>query len=243
MRVRLRAAAIAMALVVTALTPSVVWGQEPAPAAAEEPRGWLAQPAPELSLAGREEGPSSWRMALIVVLLGGLGAAAWYARRHQQKKAGLPKVPDLTIVGAARVGNKAQIVLASVAGKLLLVGVTENSVNKLDWIEPDAGPKLQSKAVFDDVLQGLLDEDPQAESLPAPKTIPIHEASQPGDSAVLKRPSVALEIALGTHDSVAPRSDKKAKRRNGPAEELETPGPALEAQARGLARRARGARS
>ena len=194
-----RIGATLVALAVTLLTAGALADE------AEEPkREWLAQPSTApLPIAGREEGPSPWRIGAMFLLVGGLAAAAVYAKRVRAKGNALPNAPSLSIVGAARVGPKAQIVLASVSGKMLLVGVTDTSVRKLAWIDSEEQtpslPKSKGASRFDDILGGLLPaktearpddewEDDDLDDEPAPPP-----AERPS-------PSPALDLALRMRD-------------------------------------------
>jgi flagellar biogenesis protein FliO len=78
--------------------------------------------------------------AALVLLLGLGGAALWLRKR----KAGLGQLTDaearLKVLASSRVGPKAYAVTASVAGRTMLLGVTDHNVSHLAWLDAPAPP-------------------------------------------------------------------------------------------------------
>ena len=224
-----------------------------APAAApttEEPRPWLAQPSSPAPVAGKAEGPSlvaDWGHG---AACGGLAGAAVYAKRRQRAAVGLPSAPSLTVVSSARVGAKAQLVLAAVEGRLLLVGVTESNVRKLAWIDAKpAEQKAETSKEFGDLIKGLLDDsldsDEGQESAPSEPPVPSLPAVTRRTEPTISERSAALELALETRDEVeTPASRPRVRSAGAAAERKERPrNLGVEGQARGLSRKRRGNRA
>jgi len=99
---------------------------------------WLAaRPAPKAAAAtGRSALPSSGRLLGGLLVLGALGAAAFYLKRRG-RAAESPKLaqPRLAVLASARIGHKAHAVVISVSGRQMLLGVTEGSVKRLAFID------------------------------------------------------------------------------------------------------------
>ncbi|MEO6601663.1 MAG: flagellar biosynthetic protein FliO, partial [Polyangiaceae bacterium] len=58
----------------------------------------------------------------------------------RSKKTRIPKqkLAQLRVVGSTKLGGRAQLVLAEVDGRKILLGVTDSSVRKLGWLDADA---------------------------------------------------------------------------------------------------------
>jgi flagellar biogenesis protein FliO len=140
--------------------PALVEPSQPAPIKAEtssappkpeaSARPWLRTAAAAAPVASAPS-TSSWRMIALGVVVVGLGAAALYQRR---RRSGLARAvrSDLTVVSAARVGNKAQVVVVNVGGRKLLLGVTEAEVSHLAWLDNDldaANLQVETQDEFD----------------------------------------------------------------------------------------------
>jgi flagellar biogenesis protein FliO len=247
-----RRGAIIVALTVIALT-----GRSAAAKENGEPRPWLAQSAPAAAVAGQEDGPSPWRIGGIALLLVGLAAAAVLAKRHQRRASGVHHVPNLAVVGTVRLGGKSQLVLASVAGRLVLLGVTESNVRKLAWIEGDGGAKAAGAdaPLFDNLLHDLLDEPGKSDADGSSSALRLENdrgfvpqpAQVPFDSFE-SGPSAATKLAAQTRDAVetSRSSANLAKRKVDAAPDRKHPTPSssgIEGQATGLRPRGRGNRT
>ena len=73
----------------------------------------------------------------VLLLTALLGGTALYLR---SKKIKLPKqkLSQLRVISSTKLGGRAQLVLAEVDGRKLLLGVTDGSVRKLDWLDAEA---------------------------------------------------------------------------------------------------------
>ena len=110
----------------------------PAPVVAPgKPPSWLAaRPAPKPVASGRSAIPSLGRMIGLLLVLGTLGIATLYFKRRggaEAKRAPSPK--RLSVVSSTRIGPKAHAVVISVAGRQMLLGVTDASVKRLAFID------------------------------------------------------------------------------------------------------------
>jgi flagellar biogenesis protein FliO len=112
-----------------------------APAASSAAPGkgpsWLApKPAPKPVATGRSAVPSLGRLLGAVLVLAGLGIALLYFKRRgpgATKRVQAPK--KLSVVSSTRIGPKAHAVVISVAGRQMLLGVTDASVKRLAFID------------------------------------------------------------------------------------------------------------
>jgi flagellar protein FliO/FliZ len=77
---------------------------------------------------------------IILILFGAWYATRWYARRMGSAVLG----KNIRVVDRAALGNASSLMIARVAGKYYLLGVSEHSVNLLrelpDFEEPAEGP-------------------------------------------------------------------------------------------------------
>lgn len=111
----------------------------PAAGAAAPGKGpsWLApKPAAKPAATGRSAVPSFGRMLGAVLVLGALGIATLYFKRRgrgETKRVVSPK--KLSVVSSTRIGPKAHAVVISVAGRQMLLGVTDSSVKRLAFID------------------------------------------------------------------------------------------------------------
>jgi flagellar biogenesis protein FliO len=125
-------------LAAAALTPAPTPVAAPAPApAVAKPPTWLAKrPAPKAAATGTSAIPSTGRMLGLVLVMGSLGGAALYLKRRGRpdaKRAALPQ--RLSVLSSTRIGPKAHAVVISVAGRQMLLGVTDSSVKRLAFID------------------------------------------------------------------------------------------------------------
>jgi flagellar biogenesis protein FliO len=114
-----------------------------APAAPAPSPAWLR---PDKPLAKRplemQHGPSPLRIGAMLLLVAGLGGVAFYARRKRQGAVAAEPKTALRVLGTTRVGPKATAVVVEVAGKRLLLGVTEQAVSTLAWLDDEANAAL-----------------------------------------------------------------------------------------------------
>jgi flagellar biogenesis protein FliO len=107
------------------------------PAAAKTP-SWLAsRAAAKTPVAGGKSAlPSLGRMLGLFLVLGSLGGAVVYFKRRGRAER-RPATPSqrLSVVSSTRIGPKAHAVVISVAGRQMLLGVTDSSVKRLAFID------------------------------------------------------------------------------------------------------------
>lgn len=77
------------------------------------------------------------RSLAVLCLASLLGGTALYLR-HKKQKAPQLRLAQLRVVGSTKLGGRAQLVLAEVEGRRILLGVTDSSVQKLGWLEDSA---------------------------------------------------------------------------------------------------------
>jgi len=187
----------------------------------------MAKPALET-----QHGPSPLRVFSMLLLVAGLGAAALVARRKRQGKAQTEGKGQLKLLGTTRVGPKATAVVVEVAGKRLLLGVTEQAVSTLAWLDDEA-----NAAVDEREPSGVSER--QASAARA-----VDDMAAAGPSGFLKllrnavgtgaRPGAAIdEVAKTTRDEVRLSSRREAPR---PQQDADEP-IAFEGQVMGLAKR------
>jgi flagellar biogenesis protein FliO len=132
-----RICATALTLGVMAL--SVPAMAEPVDAGAPS---WLAQNPPV------ESAPASTlpvgRMLMLLAVTAGLAGGAWYLRKRKLGVTAATGQRRLQVLDSARIGPKAQLVVVSVNGKTMLLGVTETNIRRLAWTEVEAPAALQS---------------------------------------------------------------------------------------------------
>lgn len=117
-------------------TPAPVAAPLP-PAPVAKPPAWLSKrPAPKAAATGTSAMPSTGRMLGLLLVMGSLGGAALYLKRRGRpdpKRAALPQ--RLAVLSSTRIGPKAHAVVISVAGRQMLLGVTDSSVKRLAFID------------------------------------------------------------------------------------------------------------
>jgi flagellar biogenesis protein FliO len=92
----------------------------------------------------------------VLLLTSILGGTALYLRSRKNKPT-KARVAALRVLGSTKLGGRANLVLAEVAGRKILLGVTDNSVRKLGWLDaepeedellaPAARPRLVATGV------------------------------------------------------------------------------------------------
>jgi flagellar biogenesis protein FliO len=110
---------------------------EDGPDASVTERSWLAPHAsakPSHAAGGSTVGLG--RSLAVLALTGVLGGAALYLRRKKTKPA-RASTAGLRVLSSTRVGHRAELVLAEVSGRKILLGVTDSAVRKLGWIDSD----------------------------------------------------------------------------------------------------------
>jgi flagellar biogenesis protein FliO len=98
---------------------------------------WLAsRPAPKTPVASRAAMPSLGRLLGLLLVVGSLGGAALYLKRRGAPNRRRPAAPKrLSVLSSTRIGPKAHAVVIAVAGRQMLLGVTDSSVKRLAFID------------------------------------------------------------------------------------------------------------
>ncbi len=191
----------------------------------------MAKPALET-----QHGPSPFRILSMLLLVAGLGGVAMYARRKRRGAAPSENKGQLKLLGTTRVGPKATAVVVEVAGKRLLLGVTEQAVSTLAWLDDEANAAVEER-----------EPTGSAERVRAARPADDVVASNPSGflkllrnavgSGAVARPGAAVdEVAQTTRDEV-----RLSTRREAPRQRAEEP-LAFEGQVMGLAKRRREAK-
>ena len=130
-------AAAPTAAAAVAVAPASAPTADAKPAAAKTP-SWLAsRAAAKTPVAGGKSAlPSLGRMLGLFLVLGSLGGAVVYFKRRGRAER-RPATPSqrLSVVSSTRIGPKAHAVVISVAGRQMLLGVTDSSVKRLAFID------------------------------------------------------------------------------------------------------------
>jgi flagellar protein FliO/FliZ len=202
------------------------------------PRAWLGTAkSPKTAKAATGGGFSLGRAALGLSVMALLAAVALYVKKRHAKDP-VRAASQLRVVSSTRVGPRATLVLADVAGRKLLLGVTDSSVRRLAWldhIEALAAPaELPSSVPSATLALGNGASQQNLYSLPKSGGRSFGELLR----AAFGRParadeSAALEIAESTEDVFTP-SAKGPLARARAVRMLD-----VEGQAQGLARRLR----
>jgi flagellar biogenesis protein FliO len=180
-----------------------------------------------------ERGPSPLRIGGMLLLVATLGGVAFYARRKRQVLHGGQPKAELKVVGTTRVGPKATAVVLEVGGKRLLLGVTEQAVSTLAWLDDEAN------AAADEREPSGVAERPRSGARA------VDDVVAAGPSGFLKllrnavgtaaRPGAAVdEVVRTTKDEVRLSSQREQPRE--PARESDAT-VAIEGQVMGLAKR------
>ena len=130
-------AATAAAAASAAASAAATAAAAAAPKAAGKVPTWLAaRPQPKVTATGKSAMPSAGRMIGLLLVVGSLGGAALYLKRRGKvdatREVGKQR---LSVVSSTRIGPKAHAVVISVAGRQMLLGVTDSSVKRLAFID------------------------------------------------------------------------------------------------------------
>lgn len=209
-----------------ALAAALAADKKPAPA-------WLRPAAkPAAPALGTKQGPSPLRMGGMLALVATLGGVAYYARRRKQVAPAAAAKEQPRVLGSTRIGPKATAVVVEIAGKRILLGVTEHSVNNLAWLDDERNHALEDEA-------SALHAAPAARPSAAP------ENATPSGFLKLLRSAVGSgttqkvvasdEVARSTRDEVRISRRGPARREPRAAQELDDE--LVEGQVTGLVKR------
>ena len=221
---------------------------EEAPDASLKSPAWLAPKSAAKPRKAVASGPTVGlgRSLGVLLLVSVLGGTALYLR---SKKNRVPKarLAQLRVVGSTKLGGRAQLVLAEVDGRKILLGVTDNSVRKLGWMDaeqveedelvPSARPRLVAAGAELGARASRMAVEPAPAPAPAKRSFRDLLTSAVGNLG--NRPdddSAALTLAAETQDTFTrstPRASEPRRadvlRKNGNPQMID-----LEGQAKGL---------
>lgn len=157
---------VALTIGVSAMT--LTSQADAAPSAA--PKAWLRQ-----ETHGKSQPPPSvagvlGKSLLVVVIIGAAGVF-WVRRNRKQGTSALPlRGTHVRVLSNTVIGPKARVVVAEVRGRTILLGVTEQSVRRLAWIDDDSTDETRSSSSEDAAPDEHRDRPKQARSsVPGPK--------------------------------------------------------------------------
>ena len=168
----------------------------------------------------------------MLLLVAGLGGFAFYARKRGQKLAPGEHKAHLRVLGTTRVGAKASAVVVEVAGKRLLLGVTDQAVSTLAWLDDEQNAAVDDSREASGVNQrGAQSLDDVAAAGPSGFLKLLRNAV--GTGAAQKPAPASIPRAAVDEVVKATRDEVRLSRREPPPEEPV----AFEGQVMGLARR------
>lgn len=136
-------------------------------------RGWLMQRGASASETRTEARSSSSlpRVLLGMLLLAGVGVGALLVRRRRLSGGVAAPAIKLEVLASTRIGPKAHAVVASVGGRVMLLGVTDQSVRRLSWISPR---RLKARPATEPERKTTEERpsEPPAAPLRAPRELP-----------------------------------------------------------------------
>lgn len=219
-----------------------------APEPSPKSPAWLAPKSaakpPQVVAGAPKMGLGRSLIALLSVSV--LGGTALYLR-SKKNRAPKPRLAQLRVVSATKLGGRAQLVLAEVNGRQILLGVTDASVRKLAWLDSEVAEEEEAlsparpRLVAAGVDLGARASRPTVETAPAPaapkRTFRDLLATAVGNLGNRSDDdSAALTLAAETQDTftrTTPRAGEKrnaeAPRRAGNPQMID-----LEGQAKGL---------
>jgi len=180
--------------------PLAVPSAGPTPSASP---AWLRPDKPAKATVVTQRGPSPLRIGGMLALVATLGGVAFYARRRRQTVSRSVTKAGLRVVGTTRVGAKASAVIVEVSGKRLLLGVTDQAVSTLAWLDDE--PNAAAEEARDEGRVG---------KRPNPRAGELDDVAAAGPSGFLRllrsavgsgaqAPGIAAdEVAQATRDEV-----------------------------------------
>jgi flagellar biogenesis protein FliO len=210
-----------MALLVTSLTAGTLLAD---PNAAPPDRSWLRQ-----SVQRAPNGPAPTQLSLgkwaAVLLLVGLSGFALWKRKSARGPGRFPVASQIQIGTVAKISPKAQLIVASVNGRSMLLGVTEANVTRLMWLDGSNDEQDQD----DDSLA----EEPVTADLGGPSSgnpypnrvrlrrTPNAIANSPvGSAARSYRQTSRFREILADAIGIAPKAAQKSTAPRAPVDEL-----------------------
>jgi flagellar biogenesis protein FliO len=222
---------VTLALLVMSLTSHTANARAKVPSPSKD---WLRAESQHQAGASAISSRSGIGKSLAVVLLLGVGGYAVWRRKRPVKINALPNKTHIRVVSGTLVGPKARAVVAEVGGRLILLGVTEQSVRKLAWLESvadndaerESGQEMGSNAPgVSDARLAKISSSVRSTSAPS-----RHEPQRSKFSEVLRdavgiKPhrttEPALVLADSTHDRINLTSNKDPQRNGSPLIDIE----------------------
>jgi flagellar protein FliO/FliZ len=141
-RPRLPVGRLALGVTILALAGSLsaaAAAAEPAPArpaktSATSSRPWLRPTAPSKAPSAAPASAGKRGLLFGGVVLVAIVAGVLYHRRRKNTPAPVRQRSRIQVLGSSQVGPKARAVVVSAGGRLMLLGVTDQSVVKLAWL-------------------------------------------------------------------------------------------------------------
>lgn len=202
-----------MAFLVTALTATTLLAE---PTAAPTDRTWLRQAPNHPAAASASSQPSLGKWAALALVVGLAGFAVW-KRRQTRRSSPIAAASQIKISGVTKISPKAQLIVATVNGRSMLLGVTDASINRLMWLDgsDDAGadddrPSADRDSSDDEpVLQGAGDLYPNQTSSRRPASatrgkVPVLAAKNAQNRRQPSRFRELLADAIGLTPRAAP---------------------------------------
>lgn len=166
------------------------------------PRTWLRQSKARSAEASEEgaERSNPWSI-LAALVVAGLGGAAVYLKYKRGGANFLLPQSDVRVLSTTRLGGKAQLIVAEVYGRPLLLGVTEQNINELGWIDSLQGegerpaeaperPEYASRGRFGDSLAASMNRGDEVREVPFrgnPNVAALIAANAPPDVVQTRR--------------------------------------------------------
>jgi flagellar biogenesis protein FliO len=218
---------------------------EEEPDASLKSPSWLAPRTGSKASRPVAAGPSVGlgRSLGVLLLASILGGTALYLK-SRKGKAPRARLGQLRVLGSTKLGGRAQLVLAEVAGRKILLGVTDASVRKLGWLDAETEedellerPRLVATA---DAAPRAARRDAEyaaaAAAAPAKRSFRDFLATAVGNIGRPDDDSAALTLAAETQDTFTRSTPRTTEaRRAEPAKKSANPQMLdVEGQARGL---------
>jgi flagellar biogenesis protein FliO len=151
------------------------------PDASVEDRGWLAESSAEeparVTPSASSHNPLLSLLALLLVASLG-GGALWLQRRKAKAVTPAGVESRLSLLSSTRIGPKAFAVSAEVNGRVILLGVTDQQVTNLGWLDP---PELEQELPAEQAEEAAAEEDDLPEDYPGSA---LREAARQASSLV-----------------------------------------------------------